>query len=160
VTTSSAPAAICEDYPFQRVDLALGSRLSWEEIQRYSRPASVESPAQKQNAPPLQNGKRPDLPGVTTSGNCLLNEQVTRTGFEHASDSTGEQQAPLQGGAFSGALSGEIAPELAEVARAWSALPATVRAKILAMVRVIKQWPTLRQACPPNHDTGSASVSP
>jgi hypothetical protein len=92
-----------------------------------------------QNEAQATNEKRPDLPADTSPFRYLHDMQVTPTGFEHASDSTGEQQAPLQGGAFSGALSGEFAPELAEVARAWTALPAAVRTRILAMVRAVKR---------------------
>jgi hypothetical protein len=61
-----------------------------------------------------------------------------RAGIEHAPNCSGKQVIPPQGGAFPGALGGEIASELGEVVRAWPTLPTDVRANILAMVRAVK----------------------
>ena len=91
-----------------------------------------------QNAAKATNENRPELPGDTSPCTYLHGSPVTPTGSEHPSDSTGKQQIPQQGGAFSGALGGEIAPALAEVVRAWPTLPADVRANILALVQAAK----------------------
>jgi hypothetical protein len=61
--------------------------------------------------------------------------RLTPTGLEHSSDSTGKGGISQQCGALSGAVGGKIAPEIAEVVRAWPTLPAHLRASILSAVR-------------------------
>jgi hypothetical protein len=64
--------------------------------------------------------------------------QVAGTGTEHPSDSSGNQGVALQGGAKSGALSGDSAisdPDLLAVVAAWPTLPEAVRQRVVAMVQ-------------------------
>ena len=56
-------------------------------------------------------------------------------GCEHPWDPPVKPVMTQTCGAESGARAGEIAPEVAEVVRAWPTLPADVRAGILAAVR-------------------------
>ena len=63
---------------------------------------------------------------------------VTPTGFEHTANSSGNQGVMPQGGAESGALSGNSAPidpDLAHIINRWPGLPAAIRAGITAMVK-------------------------
>ena len=46
---------------------------------------SAAAAGTEQNVPSPKNEKRPDLPGVAAQYDCLLNEQVTPTGFEPVS---------------------------------------------------------------------------
>lgn len=62
-------------------------------------------------------------------------------GIEHGPKSSGNQGVGNQSGAESGALGAReapIDPELAAVVDAWPALPAAIKAGILAMVRAAK----------------------
>jgi len=60
------------------------------------------------------------------------------TGLEHYAKSPRKQGISDEGGAESGALGGENAPELAELVRLWPTLPADVRASILALVEDVR----------------------
>ena len=71
--------------------------------------------------------------------------QAERTGTEHPTFSSGKPGVAQQGGAKSGALSGDSANggillgsidrDLAAIIAAWATLPEAVRGKIVAMVR-------------------------
>jgi hypothetical protein len=64
--------------------------------------------------------------------------QVTPTGTELPADSSGNQGVAVQGGAKSGALSGDSAPidlELALIFNRWPTLPEAVRQRIVAIVK-------------------------
>ena len=63
-------------------------------------------------------------------------------GVEQIANSSGNQGGALQGGAKSGALSGDSAPidpDLALIVNHWPALPEKVREKIVVMVRKAEQ---------------------
>ena len=63
---------------------------------------------------------------------------MTPTGTEHTANSSGNQGIAVQGGAKSGALSGDSAPidpDLLAVVAAWPTLPQAVRRQVVAMVK-------------------------
>jgi hypothetical protein len=65
-------------------------------------------------------------------------QKVGDTRLEHPHDIAGNTGGPQQGGAESGALGARetaLDPDLAALIKAWPALPATVQANILAVVR-------------------------
>ena len=81
-------------------------------------------------------------------------DQATPTGFEPATDSSGNSQGTGESGAEYGALSGEsdqmaaptasFDPDLSAVVAAWPDLPAAVRAGIVAMVQASLKAPLNR----------------
>ena len=78
-------------------------------------------------------GKKRNKP--STAGGTL---HLTPTGTEHTADSSGNRGVAVQGGAKSGALSGNSAPidpDLALVVNAWPTLPEATRRQVVAMVR-------------------------
>jgi hypothetical protein len=72
--------------------------------------------------------------------NTLLHpalREAGEQGHEHPAKSSGNQGVTLQGGAKSGALSGDSAsidPDLAEVIRAWPTLPEATRRQVVTLV--------------------------
>jgi hypothetical protein len=78
------------------------------------------------------------LPIIATNCDTVQKYKVPPRGVEQIADSSGNQGVAHQGGAKSGALSGDSAPidpDLAEVVAAWTDLPEKVREKIVAMAR-------------------------
>jgi hypothetical protein len=68
----------------------------------------------------------------------LAKKELTPTGFELPQDFPGNPQEPSEGGAKTSAVSADsssIDPDLARVNAAWPALPAPIRAAILALVQ-------------------------
>jgi branched-subunit amino acid aminotransferase/4-amino-4-deoxychorismate lyase len=79
--------------------------------------------------------------GTSHQGESLspASEEATRQGLEHTANSSGNHGVALQGGAKSGALSGDSAPidpDLAAVVAAWPTLPEATRQSIVAAVKV------------------------
>ena len=75
------------------------------------------------------------LPLVANPCCCVPPILVPPGGLEQPADSSGNQGCALQSGAGCGALAARADPELAAVVDAWPALPAAIKAGILATIR-------------------------
>lgn len=77
----------------------------------------------------------PGVPELRCLATALQVGWIPPRGVEQSAETTEKPHVAPTGGAESGALGGEIGPELAEVVRAWPSLPGDARVVIITAVR-------------------------